>query len=143
MFSVIFFEKAIVNLKKSIAPNVSKKLASAENKNKMPTKHTPNSTIESPNGNIRVYGPDGKAFEDIDYSHPHHHPELSNPHIHDWDWEKRPPRQQPRNPHNGELEAEKIIIAIGAGYMIYRSLRMLPSLLPQFWWTVPINFATP
>ncbi len=44
---------------------------------------------EAPNGNIRIYGPNGKALKDIDYSHPEHHPELvGNPHVHDWDWNK-------------------------------------------------------
>ena len=33
--------------------------------------------------------------------------------------------------------------AIGAGYVIYRGIRMLPSLLPPFWWTIPGNVAIP
>ena len=32
---------------------------------------------------------------------------------------------------------------IGAGYVIYRGIRMLPSLLPPFWWTIPGNVAIP
>ena len=30
-----------------------------------------------------------------------------------------------------------------AGYAIYRGLRMLPSLAPPLWWTIPANIATP
>ena len=33
--------------------------------------------------------------------------------------------------------------ALGAGYLIYRGVRMLPSLLPALWWTIPANIATP
>ena len=33
--------------------------------------------------------------------------------------------------------------AVGAGYLIYRGIRMLPSLLPPLWWTIPVNLATP
>lgn len=32
---------------------------------------------------------------------------------------------------------------IGASYVIYRGIRMLPSLLPPFWWTIPGNVAIP
>lgn len=35
------------------------------------------------------------------------------------------------------------IAAAGAGYLIYRGLRMLPSLLPPLWWTIPANLAMP
>jgi len=30
-----------------------------------------------------------------------------------------------------------------AGYAIYRGLRMLPSLAPPLWWTIPANIVTP
>ena len=33
--------------------------------------------------------------------------------------------------------------AAGAGYLIYRGVRMLPSLLPPMWWTIPVNLAAP
>ena len=29
------------------------------------------------------------------------------------------------------------------GYMIYRGVRLLPSLVPALWWTLPANIATP
>jgi hypothetical protein len=34
-------------------------------------------------------------------------------------------------------------LAIGTGYVIYRGLRMLPSLLPPLWWTLPANALAP
>ena len=33
--------------------------------------------------------------------------------------------------------------AAGTGYLIYRSIRMIPSLAPPLWWTIPANLATP
>ena len=30
-----------------------------------------------------------------------------------------------------------------AGYLIYRGVRMLPSLVPALWWTIPANLTTP
>ncbi|MPT51113.1 RHS repeat-associated core domain-containing protein, partial [Delftia sp.] len=34
-------------------------------------------------------------------------------------------------------------VGFGAGYVAYRCLRMLPSLLPPFWSTIPANFVVP
>lgn len=33
--------------------------------------------------------------------------------------------------------------AVGLGYLIYRGVRMLPSLAPPLWWTIPGNLAIP
>ena len=33
--------------------------------------------------------------------------------------------------------------AAAAGYIIYRGVRMLPSLVPPLWWTIPANVAIP
>ena len=30
-----------------------------------------------------------------------------------------------------------------AGYLLYRGVRMLPSLVPAMWWSIPANIATP
>ncbi|WP_407333985.1 DUF4157 domain-containing protein [Enterovibrio sp. 27052020O] len=32
---------------------------------------------------------------------------------------------------------------VGLGYLIYRGVRMIPSLAPPLWWTIPGNFAVP
>ncbi|HKR23161.1 MAG TPA: RHS repeat-associated core domain-containing protein, partial [Pyrinomonadaceae bacterium] len=36
-----------------------------------------------------------------------------------------------------------VAVGVGTGYIIYRALRMTPSLAPPLWWTIPINLATP
>lgn len=33
--------------------------------------------------------------------------------------------------------------AVGLGYLIYRGVRMIPSLAPPLWWTIPGNLAVP
>ena len=33
--------------------------------------------------------------------------------------------------------------AVGAGYLLYRILRIIPSLLPPLWWTLPANLVMP
>lgn len=32
---------------------------------------------------------------------------------------------------------------VGAGYLIYRGVRMIPSLFPPLWWTIPANAVAP
>ena len=116
----------------------------------------------------RVYGPDGRAQRDIDYTdhgHPKYHPDI--PHQHDWDWSKEPKDRRSKDPKpldksldvgdenvNGfEFDPTltknvfKIFTTIGAGagagYIIYRGIRMVPSLLPPLWWTIPENLVIP
>ena len=72
---------------------------------------TPDSTVVIPDGKggstTRTYGPDGKATTDIDRGHDHG---AGDPHAHDWDWGKKPPRQ-PGRPLTPE---EKTQVANGA-----------------------------
>jgi hypothetical protein len=55
--------------------------------NDLPTRGRPNSSATKDdgkgNGQIRVYGPDGKAVVDYDVGHDHG---QGDPHAHDWDW---------------------------------------------------------
>lgn len=54
---------------------------------------------------------------------------------------------------NGPLRADTLdeigqailggVAAVGTGYLIYRGIRILPSLLPPLWWTIPANLVTP
>lgn len=44
-------------------------------------------------GTIRDYGPDGRATKDFDFGHDHG---AGDPHVHDWNWNKVPPRQPGR-----------------------------------------------
>jgi hypothetical protein len=36
-----------------------------------------------------------------------------------------------------------VVIGAAGAYIIYRCVRMLPSLAPPLWWTIPFNLATP
>jgi hypothetical protein len=70
----------------------------------LPKTGNPNSSRvkRDKNGNIiqrRFYGADGKAIKNVDREAHHGHP---NPHVHDWDWTKDPPRQPWRHPKKGE-----------------------------------------
>jgi RHS repeat-associated protein len=62
--------------------------------NDLPAKGKPNSKKSKDdgkgNGQIREYGPDGRAKTDYDFGHDHG---AGDPHAHDWDWSKTPPRQ--------------------------------------------------
>jgi hypothetical protein len=48
----------------------------------------------------RFYGSDGRAEKGVDYGHDH--TGVGDPHAHDWDWSKVPPRQPPRALKPGE-----------------------------------------
>jgi RHS repeat-associated protein len=76
-----------------------------------PARGEPDSTTRFPSGQVRVYGPDGRAVKDIDPPHPDHNPE---PHAHDWDWSKEPPRQpeRPLTPEEAQ-QVQKALIATG------------------------------
>ncbi len=50
----------------------------------------------------RLFGPDGRAVKDIDYGHDHGG--HGDPHAHDWDWSRTPPRQPARGLQPGERE---------------------------------------
>ncbi len=71
----------------------------------LPAKGTPGSTAEKGDaaGNViqrRYYGADGRARKNIDYGHDH--TGVGDPHVHDWDWAKTPPRQPARALNPGE-----------------------------------------
>jgi RHS repeat-associated protein len=77
----------------------------AKKRGDLPAKAEPNSTSVKDygggQGQIREYGPDGKATTDYDFGHDHG---AGDPHAHDWDWSKTPPRQpgRPLDPTKGE-----------------------------------------
>lgn len=66
-----------------------------------------------------------------------------------WGWATRPVPQPSEwvAPSSGTSDAVKYAAggaaAVGAGYLLYRGIRMLPSLLPPLWWTIPGNAAIP
>ena len=59
----------------------------------------------------------------------------------EWSREVNPPRSA------SSLSPAEAVLAtgatIGAGYLLYRGIRFLPSLLPPLWWTIPANAAVP
>jgi RHS repeat-associated protein len=63
----------------------------------LPAKGEPNSSAAKDygggRGQIRDYGPDGRAKTDYDFGHDHG---SGDPHAHDWDWTKKRPRQPGR-----------------------------------------------
>lgn len=69
----------------------------------LPGKAKPNSTDVKDKGGgegqIRDYGPDGRAKVDYDFGHDHG---AGDPHAHDWNWSKKPPRQPGRSLKPGE-----------------------------------------
>lgn len=111
--------------------------------NNLPIYGPPNKTLQKPNGDFRSYGPDGKAKTDTDYNHPERHPDLPNPHAHDWTWNGNAAKRGPAYDPNVGKFALGTIVTVGTGYLVYRGFRMLPSLFPPLWWTIPINAATP
>jgi hypothetical protein len=71
----------------------------------LPARGAPNTVVEKTDaaGNVvqkRSYGADGQAKKNIDYGHDH--AGVGDPHAHDWDWTKTPPRQPPRALDPGE-----------------------------------------
>jgi hypothetical protein len=77
----------------------------APRSNDLPAKGKPNSTAvkekgDGVNGQIREYGPDGRAVKDLDLGHDYEG--AGDPHAHDWDWTKIPPRQPARPLKPGE-----------------------------------------
>jgi hypothetical protein len=71
----------------------------------LPASGTPNSTetIRDKDGSlvqVRYYDDEGKAAKNID--HGHDHSDAGDPHVHDWDWSKSPPRQPSRPMGEGE-----------------------------------------
>jgi RHS repeat-associated protein len=124
-----------------------------------PASGPPNTTQRFPNKTgwtDRVYGEDGRATKDVDFGHDHG---GGDPHVHDWDWSKEKPRQDGRAPapedeanvskpkdDKADKTAKSIAIGlggVGAGYLIYRGIRMLPSLIPALWPTIIINATCP
>lgn len=71
----------------------------------LPATGTPGTTVEKwdDTGKViqrRAYGSDGRAEKNIDIGHDH--TGAGDPHAHDWDWTKNPPRQPPRPLKAGE-----------------------------------------
>jgi hypothetical protein len=68
-----------------------------------------------------------------------------------WDWATRPvPEADPKPVATPPVDAKRVAeaaagtgAAVGAGYVIYRIIRMIPSLFPPLWPTIPENAVIP
>jgi len=67
-----------------------------------------------------------------------------------WKWASRPVPQTKewKDPNMETLKkvgttTVEVGVGIGVGYLIYRGIRMLPSLFPLLWPTIPANLAIP
>lgn len=70
----------------------------ADEASNLPPRGVPNSSSDllNPDGSVkqrRYYGNDGKAVEDIDFNHSDDGTHEF-PHRHEWDWNKKNPRQK-------------------------------------------------
>jgi len=70
----------------------------------------------------------------------------STSHDHDWGVDNKgnwaPGQGYPTPGSYINRNVRVTIGVIGGSYLIYRTARMLPSLAPPLWWTIPINLAT-
>ncbi|MBB3909368.1 RHS repeat-associated core domain-containing protein [Anoxybacteroides rupiense] len=64
-----------------------------------------------------------------------------------WDWDanakKYEKKQKEKKTKDAAKKAAKVGAAAGAGYIVYRGVRMAPSLLPPLWPTLPANLVIP
>lgn len=67
----------------------------------------PNTTIRVSKNTWRTYGPDGRALRDTDYDD--RHPDIGNPHDHDWTWDDDKPSRSEPKPHNDEAVTNAVI----------------------------------
>jgi len=61
-----------------------------------------------------------------------------------WDWATRDTPAADPKPVDGAVKSVAATGAVvGAGYVVYRIIRFLPSLIPPLWETIPANLAIP
>ncbi|MCD2349063.1 hypothetical protein LQK79_20625, partial [Clostridium guangxiense] len=113
------------------------------------TKGDPNSVGREydKNGNLtkeRWYGEDGRVVKDRHYTNhgnPKLHPKV--PHDHDWGYDENG-NWTPGPWYSTAINNIKISIGVAGGtYLLYRGIRMIPSLAPPLWWTIPANAVAP
>jgi RHS repeat-associated protein len=104
----------------------------------LPLNGPPNSSdhIEGPNGQIRDYGPDGRAKTDFDFGHPQHHPDLESPHAHDWDCPSGKPQRGPGR-NVGPNEVPPAVQRAAAGAAAGITVWVVLDIVAEFWW-VPV-----
>lgn len=64
-----------------------------------------------------------------------------------WKWATDPPPPPGISPTADRSQlvqvATGVAVTIGVAYVLYRIVRMVPSLAPPLWWTIPVNVAVP
>ena len=67
-----------------------------------------------------------------------------------WDWDAKAKSYKERQQQSGANQnTDKIVyiggvaVMVGVGYIIYKGVRLIPSLLPPLWWTLPANLLCP
>ena len=64
-----------------------------------------------------------------------------------WKWATDPPPPPGISPTEDRSQlvqvATGVAVTIGVAYVLYRIVRMVPSLAPPLWWTIPVNVAVP
>ncbi len=59
-------------------------------------------------------------------------------------WEKEPIPVPDAKPAGDTMKrAAEVGAGVSAGYLLYRGIRMIPSLFPPLWWTLPENALAP
>jgi hypothetical protein len=117
--------------------------------NGLPKTGEPNSVgrLYNPDGSVkqeRYYGPDGQPVRDRDYNHSGEGHEF--PHDHDWVGGERQKGIPVPHTQGDDNTAEIVaggVAAVGTGYVIYRIVRMMISLAPPLWPTIPANALIP
>lgn len=63
-----------------------------------------------------------------------------------WKWATMETPTADPKPETG-LDAKTVAVGglagLGVGYLVYRGIRMIPSLFPPLWWSIPANAAAP
>jgi RHS repeat-associated protein len=127
--------------------NAIKKAVDYYYNSSLPKHGEPNSVgrLYNPDGSIkqeRLYGPDGEPVKDRDYNHGGGVHEF--PHDHEWvDGKRQGPTPVPEDGGAlGETIAD-VALTFGVGYVVYRVIRFLPSLIPPLLPTIPGNLVLP
>lgn len=61
-----------------------------------------------------------------------------------WDWDRNVQKYESFSHDNQYLSyAAGAAVGVGVSYLAYRGIRMLPSLMPPLWGTIPANVVMP
>jgi RHS repeat-associated protein len=119
--------------------------------NGLPPGWTPDPSHQDPNGE-RWRSPGGNDYLDFHKGRPgmpgwrgkdHWHSSGGKDHLLPGDEIPDPPGSEPACGDDCKQKVATVFMVGGTAYIVYRCIRMLPSLLPPFWATIPPNAAIP